>query len=283
MAGSQVVNALLERNQEVRVFVRDPDRARELFGHAVETAPGDFADRRSVRDALDGVEQLVLSGADHPGRVEWEKAAIDAAAAAGVRRIVKLSSISAEPGAPIAFWDWHGRIERHLGDSRIPWVSLRSAFYMSNLLAGAEQVGREGRLYAPAGRARIAMIDPRDVGAAAAAVLTTAGHDGQTYVLTGPEALTYAQVAAELSAVTAGEVNFIDIPDEQATRAMIETGLPPFAAHQVVGIFKMLRQGVGEHVTTTVESLTGSPSRDFAAFARDHATLFAPAAVGAAR
>ena len=77
---------------------------------------------------------------------------------------------------------------------------LRSSFYMSNVLAGAEQVAREGRLFAPAGDARIAMIDPRDVGEAAAAVLTTPGHDGQTYVLTGPEAITYAQVAAELSA-----------------------------------------------------------------------------------
>ena len=114
IAGSQVVRALLEQRQDVRAFVRDPDKARGLFGDAADLAPGDFADPRSLRAALDGADVLFLSGADDPRRVEWETAAIDAAAEAGVRRIVKLSSIVAEPGAPVAFWDWHGRIEQHL-------------------------------------------------------------------------------------------------------------------------------------------------------------------------
>jgi uncharacterized protein YbjT (DUF2867 family) len=283
-AGSQVVRALLERGgQEVRAFVRDPGKAHSLFGDAVEVALGDFADAQSVRAALEGVEQVLLSGADHPRRVEWETGAIDAAAASGVRRIVKLSSIAAEPGAPVAFWDWHGRVEQHLRRSGVSAVVLRSSVYMSNVVAGAEQVAREGRLYAPAGEARIAMIDPRDVGAAAAAVLTTAGHDGRTYVLTGPEAITYARVAAELSAATAREVEFIDAPDEDAKQEMIQGGLPDVIAEQVVKVFAMLRQGVAEQVSAAVETLTGTPPRDFATFARDHARLFAPAAVGAGR
>jgi uncharacterized protein YbjT (DUF2867 family) len=282
-AGSQVVRALLEAGQDVRAFVRDADSAYALFGEAVEPAPGDFADRRSVRAALDGVEAVFLSGADDPRRVEWETAAIDAAVAAGVPRIVKLSSIAAEPGAPVAFWDWHGRVERHLRRSGIDAVVLRSSVYMSNLFAGAEQVAGEGRLYAPAGDARIAMIDPRDVGAAAAAVLTTAGHDGRTYVLTGPEAITYDRVAAELSAATARHVEYIDVPDEDAKQGMVQAGMPELVAEQVVKVFVMLREGAAEQVTTTVESLTGRAPRDFASFARDHADLFAPAAMGAAR
>jgi uncharacterized protein YbjT (DUF2867 family) len=282
-AGSQVVRALLEAGQDVRAFVRDADSAYALFGETVEPAPGDFADRRSVRAALDGVEAVFLSGADDPRRVEWETAAIDAAVAAGVPRIVKLSSIAAEPGAPVAFWDWHGRVERHLRRSGIDAVVLRSCVYMSNLFAGAEQVAGEGRLYAPAGDARIAMIDPRDVGAAAAAVLTTAGHDGRTYVLTGPEAITYDRVAAELSAATARHVEYIDVPDEDAKQGMVQAGMPEPVAEQVVRVFVMLREGAAEQVTTTVESLTGRAPRDFASFARDHADLFAPAAMGAAR
>jgi uncharacterized protein YbjT (DUF2867 family) len=282
-AGSQVVRALLEHGREVRALVRDPDKAHRLFGHAAELARGDFADPHAVRAALEGVQDVVLSGPDDPRRVEWETGLIDVAAATGVGRIVKLSSIIAEPGAPVAFWDWHGRIEEHLHESGVPAVILRSGPYMSNVFAAAEQVACEGRLYAPAGEARIAMIDPRDVGAAAAAVLTTAGHDGRTYVLTGPEAITYAQMAAELSAATAREVEFIDVSDEDAKQAMILGGLPGFAAEHVVSVFAMLRRGVAEEVTATVESLTGSPPRDFACFARDHALLFAPAAVGAGR
>ena len=282
-AGAQVVRALVERGQRVRAFVRDPGHAQRLFGDAVELSIGDFANQQSVNAALEGVQGLVLSCADDPRRVEWEKGAIDIAAAAGVGRIVKLSSIVAEPGAPVAFRDWHGQVEQHLRRSSVPSVVLRSSFYMSNLLAAAEQVARDGRLYAPARGARIAMIDPRDVGAAAAAVVTTAGHDGRTYELTGPEAITYAQLAAELSAAIGREIRFIDVPDEDAKDQMIRAGLPEFTAGQIVRLFAMLCAGAAEQVTTTVESLTGRPPRDFASFASDHAELFAPAAIGAGR
>ncbi len=282
-AGSQVVRALLERGQPVRAFVRDPHKARSLFGDAADLALGDFAEPASVRAAFKGVEQVFLSGADDPRRVPWEMHAIDVAAASGVRRIIKLSSIVAEPGGPVAFWDWHGQVEQHLSESGVPAVVLRSNAFMSNVVAAAEQVAHEGRLYAPSGQARIAMIDPHDVGAAAAAVLTTAGHDGQTYVLTGPEAITYAQVAAELSAATDRQVEFIDVSDEGAKQGMIQAGLPDFIAERVVEVFAMLRQGAGEEVTATVESLSGCAPRDFASFARHHAHLFTPVAVGAER
>ncbi len=236
-----------------------------------------------MRAAFEGVEAAFLSGPDDPRRVEWERSAIDVAAASGARRIVKLSSIEAEPGAPAAFWDWHGHIEQHLRASGVPSVILRSNAFMSNVIAGADQVASDGRLYAPAGEARIAMIDPRDIGAVAAAVLTTAGHDGQTYFLTGPAAITYAQVADELSAATGSRIEFVDVPDEAARQAMIEAGLPELVAGQVVAVFARLRQGACEQVTATVEALTGRRPRDFASFAHNHASLFAPAAVGAGR
>jgi uncharacterized protein YbjT (DUF2867 family) len=200
-----------------------------------------------------------------------------------VRRIVKLSAVGAAPESPVAFWDWHDRVERHLMASAVPGVILRSSFYMTNVLAAAEQVASEGRLYAPAGAARIAMIDPRDVGAAAAAVLSTAGHDGRTYVLTGPEAITYAEIAAALSAATGRAVEFTDVPDQDARQGLIRAGLPDVVAEQVVRVFAMARRGVAEQVTSTIASLTGRPPRDFASFARDHACLFAAAAVGAGR
>lgn len=281
--GSEVVRALLDQGAAVRALVRDPVKAQHLFGDEVELAVGDFADRTSVHAAFDGVEQVFLSGPDDPRRVEWESAAVDIAAAGGVRRVVKLSSIEAVPGSPVAFWDWHGRVEQHLTASDVPAVVLRASFFMSNLLAAAEQVAQQGRLFAPAGAARIAMVDPRDIGAAAATVLTTAGHDHRTYVLTGPEAITHAQVAAQLSAATNATVEFVDVPDDTATQSMTRAGVPEAVARQVIEVYAMLRRGAGEHVTATVEALIGRPPRHFASFARDHASLFAPATVGAHR
>lgn len=278
-AGCEVVRALTARGARVRAFVRDPEKARQKLGDEVELAIGDFADLGSVRAAFTAADEVFLSCADDPRRVGWETAAIEAAAAAGVRQVVKLSVTTAEPGSPVAFWDWHGQVEQHLRASGIGWVILRSSWYMSNLLAVASQVAAEGRLYAPAGSACIAMIDPRDVGAAAAAVLSSTGHDRQTYLLTGPDAITYAQVAAELSAATASSVEFIDLPDEAARQAMTGGGMPEFVAEQIVKTFARLRQGAGAQVTATVEAITGSAPRDFASFAREHARLFAPTAV----
>ena len=282
-AGSEVVRALTARGGRVRAFVRDPGKARHKLGENVELAVGDFADPRSVRAALEGADALLLSCADDPRRVGWEMAAIDTAVAAGVRRIVKLSAATAEPGSPVAFWDWHGQVEGHLRACGAGWDILRSGWYMSNLLAAASRVAAEGRLYAPAGEARIAMIDPRDVGEAAAAALTSPGHEGQTYLLTGPRAITYAEVAAALSAATGSRVEFVDVPGDAAYQAMIHDGMPGFVAEQIVAMFGRLRQGAAAQVSPAVEMLTGRAPRDFASFAVDHAPLFAPASATVSR
>lgn len=283
LAGSEAVRALLARGERVRVFARDAGKARALFGEAVEVTHGDLADRDALLAALAGAEQLLLSGPDDPRRVEWETAAIDLAISCGVQRIVKLSSIEAAPGAPVAFWDWHGRIEQHLVDAAVSSVALRPAPFMSNLVMAARPVADAGLLPAPAGDARIAMIDPRDVGAAAAAVLASSKHADLTYRLTGPTAVTYADAAAAIAAATGRAVRYVPLPDADARDALVAAGLPPVAAEQIVVLFGMLRRGVAEPVTTTVASLTGRPPRTLTDWTRDHATAFAPVPVGAAR
>jgi hypothetical protein len=174
--GSEVVRLLRERGAPVRAFVRDTAKAAEKLGDDVELAVGDFSDAASVQRALLGVDGVFLSSADSPQKVGYETGVIDAAAAAGVRRIVKASTIRAEIGSPLPPFDWHGRIEQHLWRSGIPAVCLQSSFYMTNLLASAEQIRHDGKLFAPAGSGRISMIDPRDSAAVAAVALTADGH-----------------------------------------------------------------------------------------------------------
>ena len=177
-AGSEIVRALVGRGREVRAFVRD--RRRPGVASAMRSS------RRSVTSRIarlcvrhsQGADTVVLSGPDDPRRVGWETKLVDVAVESGVRRVVKLSSIVAEVGSPVAFWDWHARIEAHLLRSGVSAAIVRSAPYMSNMLVGAEGVAAEGRLYAPAGSARIAMIDPADVGASVAAVAASSGWDG---------------------------------------------------------------------------------------------------------
>ncbi len=272
--GSTLIPLLTGRGATVRALVRDPGRLRLSSDLRTQIVVGDFADPCSVRAAVDAVDAVFLACGNVPDQVEYEGTVIDAAAGAGVRRIVKLSARGAEVGAPVAYWHWHGQIEQHLRASGVPAVLLQPGFAMTNLLGAAEHVRSQGMLFAPAAGARIAMIHPADVAAAAAVALTTDGHDGSTYVLTGPEAISYTQVAGHLSAAVGRPVGFVDIPPEAAVPALIDAGVPPFAAEQVVTVFGELRSGVQATTTGTVNALTGRSARSFATFARQYAGAF---------
>jgi uncharacterized protein YbjT (DUF2867 family) len=168
--GSSLVRELTERGVPARAFVRDPDRAAAVLGPDVELAVGDFADPATIRAALDGTEAVFLACGNLPPQLRYETGVIDAAAQAGVRRLVKLSALGAAPGSPVAFWDWHARIERHLEASGVPAVVLRPRYYMTNLLGFVETIRSAGAVFTPAEGVKVPMIDPRDVAATAAAV-----------------------------------------------------------------------------------------------------------------
>jgi uncharacterized protein YbjT (DUF2867 family) len=267
--GSAVVRELSDRGVAVRAFVRDG--ASDLPA-GVERAVGDLDDPASIRDALDGIHRVFLSSGDGPRKVEQEAAVIDAAR--GVDLLVKTSTLGARAGSPLPPFDWHGRIEERLHAAGVPHVVLASGFYMTNLLAAAEPVRAQGVLPAPAGDGRVAMIDPRDIGAVAAAVLCESGHEGRTYRLTGPEAISYAEVATILGA------HYVDVPPAAARGQLAAAGMPDWLVDHLDQAFALIRNGAFEDTTDTVRVLAGRDPRTFAQFARDHTEAFmrAPAA-----
>lgn len=272
--GSRVVQELQGRGVSARAFVRDADKAAQKLGDSVELAPGDFSNTDSLRRALEGVDYLFLTSADVPQKVEHESAVIDAAAAAGVSRIVKLSTLGAKVGSPLPPFDWHGQIEQHLRQSEVAAVVLRASFFMSNLLLSAEAIRHTGKLFAPADAASIVMIDPLDVAAVAAVMLDEDSHEGKTYELTGPEAITYQRIAEELSAATGRHIEFVDVPEEAARQSFVKAGMPDWLVEHLIGVFRLIREGVLEQTTDTVRALTGREPRRFAEFAREHTVLF---------
>jgi uncharacterized protein YbjT (DUF2867 family) len=277
--GSHVVRALLARGVAVRALVRDADSARGRLGGDPELAVGDLSDAGSVRRALDGVDRVLLSSADGPDKVRHEAGVADAAAAAGVSLVVKASTMLAETGSPLPPLDWNGRSEDHLRRSGLPVTLLRSGFYMTNLLMAADQVRGEGCIFAPAGEGRIAMIDPRDIGDVAAVVLSEPGHAGRSYRLTGPEAITYGEVAGELSRATGADVRYVDVPEHAARAGLEAAGMPGWLVEHLVRLFGLIRAGGLAETTGHVRLLTGRDPRSFADFAGDYADVFRPGAV----
>ena len=275
--GAHVVRELRTRGADVRAFVRDPAAAAasgRLDG--VELAAGDFDDPGSLRRALDGVDRVYVSAADGPAKVAHESAVIDAAAAAGVELIVKLSAMHADAASALPAYRWHGEIEAHLRRSGLPAVILRPAFFMTNMLMVAAGVAATGALYAPTADRPVAMIDIRDVAAAAAAALSAEFHAGRTYELTGPAAVTFTEVADALAAATGRPVRSVDLTEEQARPRFEGAGHPAWLATHLAGVFGVIRAGGFERVTDQVRALTGHPARDIAAFARDFAPAFTP-------
>jgi uncharacterized protein YbjT (DUF2867 family) len=271
--GSALV-PLLARGVAVRALARNPERAQHLTAAGVDVRRWDSGDPTSLSAAMAGVDAVFLACGNVPEQVGTECAVIDAAAAAGVSRIVKLSARGADPTARVAFWRWHATIEEHLHASGVPAVVLRPGFLMTNLLAAADQVRHQRMIFAPAGQARIAMIHPADVAAVAARVLTRSGHDGRAYVLTGPGAIGYSDVAAALSRSIGTPVDYVNVPAPAALSAMTDAGVPAFAAEQIVTVFEALRSGAQTDITDTVPMLTGRAARPITAFADEYAAAF---------
>lgn len=274
--GSHVVRELRERGVAARAFVRDPQRAAALLGDDVPLAVGDFTDPASIRAALDGVQRVFLCCGNHPGQVADETNVIDAAAAAGVRRLVKISAPGSQLDAPVEFARIHARIEAHLAGSGVPAVVLRPGFYLTNLLAGADTIRSMGRFFLPAGDAKVAMTDPRDVAAVAAVALTEDGHEGRAYAVTGPALVTCTEVAEHLGTALRRPVEFVDVPDDAARAGMTQAGVPEWLAEQIVLLWGELRRGGGGTTTDVVRVLTGREPRGVAEFVRDHAAAFGP-------
>lgn len=267
--GSHLVGELHRRGQPVRAFARDAAKARALLGDDVELAIGDYGDPSSVAAAFDGVDRLFLLTPSHPDMVSYERSVLEAATAANVQRVVKMSTNAADPRSDGRFARWQGQCEELLRASGIPSVILHSSFHMTNVLASAESIRRAGMIYAPLEDAKIAMIDRRDLAAVAALALTEDDHEGRIYHLTGPEAITYHDVAVEVSRVLGKVVTYVNVPDAAAIEATLRAGAPEWLAHGVGEVNRQVKNGIAAQPTEVARVLLGREPHSFADFARD--------------
>lgn len=272
--GSELLRLLSARGGPVRALSRDPHRGEELNG--VEWVTADLADRDRLVGALDGAERLFLLTGNAADMVRVQKNAIAAARRAGVGRVVKLSALGASDHSQSVIGLWHRNVERALEESGLAWTVLRPHVFMQNLLDQREAIRAEGGIYSAAADGRVPFVDTRDVAAAAAATLTEPGHEGERYVLTGPEALTYDEVAGILAEVLGRPVEHVEETDDEAWARLRRAGLPPWLAAGQIALYGYQRAGgPTAGVSDAVERLTGRPPRGVEEFVRDHAHLFA--------
>jgi len=258
----------------VRALVRDPGRASFIREAGFETVGGDFDRPETLDAALEGVERALLLTPPSPKTFEFQRDFVEAAKRAGVRHVVKFSAFGADASAPEGFGKWHGQAEDYLKASGLAWTMLRPNFFMQNLLGQARQIAAEGRIYQPVGEARASFIDVRDIAAVAARALVEDGHEGEAYVLTGPEALSYAEVAAKLSEAAGREVTYVPISPEQFRQGALAAGLPEWLVGALERLNEIFAAGHAAEVTDRVRAVGKKEPITFDQFARDHAQAF---------
>lgn len=272
--GSEATRVLREQGRPVRALVRDPGapRAQALVQEGAEVAVGDFDARPTLDAAMAGVDAVVLVSPGGPPAQEL--AVVGAATRAGVQHLVKLTS-KASPDSPIARARGHAKVEQGLAESGVAHTLLRSNAYMQNTLMLAPAIAGMDGFASSVGAGRIGMVDARDVAAVAAAVAADpAEHAGRTYWLSGPELITYADVAAVLSRLLGRTITFHPQAREDDEAMMVRAGLPqPVAAMNALAL-SLWADGDAEWLSEDVATLLGRPARSYEQFATDHVAAF---------
>ncbi len=271
--GRAIVDALVERGAPVRAMVRtEADRGKLRAG--VDVVVADFDKTAAVAAALDGAERAYLVTPSAEQAEEQQKRFASLAAKAGIRHLVVLSQLGSEEHSPVRFLRYHAAVEQHVRDLGIGYTFLRPNLYFQGLLTFAGSISTEGKFFAPIGDAAVSAVDVRDIAAVAAVALTEAGHDGATYTLTGPGAITHSHMAAALTAALGRTVRFIDVPPE-AFADSIRQLLPPWQVDGLLEDYAHYRRGEAAAVSSVTAEITGTSPRNIEQFARDYAPAFA--------
>jgi uncharacterized protein YbjT (DUF2867 family) len=270
--GRAVVAALAGRGVPVRAMVRkEADRGQVPAGVAVAVA--DFDDPESIAAALRGTARAYLVTPSSERAEAQQKRFADLAVKAGVGHLVVLSQLAADEQSPVRFLRYHAAVERHVRDLGIGYTFLRPNLFFQGLLAVAGTIAAQGRFYAPIGEARVSAVDVRDIAAVAAAALTEPGHDGATYTLTGPAAITHADMAAALTGALGRDITFTDVPPD-AFAGGLQGILPPWQIDGLLEDYAHYRRGEAAAVSPAVADITGRPATSIGQFAHDYAQAF---------
>jgi uncharacterized protein YbjT (DUF2867 family) len=272
--GSALVNELEQRGVKARLGIRDASKRERALAAGRDAVALDYADVATLGPALEGVDRVFLLGAGGRGQTEGEIAVVDAAKAAGVRAIVKLSVWEAA-GEAYSFAKIHRPIERAIEASGIAYTFLRPNGFMQNFVNHmGHSIRSGGAIHLPMGETAISHVDVRDIARVAAEVLSSDTHRGRAYELSGPAALSYGEAAAILSRVLERPLAYVTITDDAARAGMLAAGMPEFYADYVLDLNRHYRNGGAGVVTSAVRDVTGRDPISFETFARDHAASF---------
>ena len=229
----------------------------------------------TLYDALSGVDRVLLISSSDQQMAERQSTFIDAARKADVRHIVKFSGLSAaDVDTPFIFGSMHAEIERYLEGSGLAWTHLRPSQFMTEYLREVPTILAQSGLFLPLEDAKLTPVDVRDIAKAAFVLLTTPGHEGQTYAMSGPEALSMQQIAEQISAAVGAAVRYVSITREARKQALLAAGVPSFSVDALDVQAGERLKGTEATMHPETHTALGITPTTFAEFARRNAGAF---------
>jgi uncharacterized protein YbjT (DUF2867 family) len=269
--GGRVVERLLRRGEQTRIFVRDAQKAAKRYGDRVAVRAGDLADSTALSQAVDGVDVVFLVTAG-PDLADNDKRAANVAKSAGVRLLVKLSTDDVRQGVGTGVWHREG--EAAIRDSGIGFVFVQPSGFMDNFLNWAAAIKADGVVRCAAGEGAIPFIHSDDIADVAIAAMTQPQFAGQSLPITGPQALSFADMTAKVGAAIGRELRFEPRSEDDERRAQAAWGSPQAVIEARLSIFRAIREGRLTTVSDNVASILGREPIAFDSWAQQNAAAF---------
>lgn len=277
--GSEVVKELLSDAPDVSIkaAVHSSQNVKKVKSDArVKVIQIDYNEPETVREALNGVDKLFLLTPDVPNAADLASNVVIEAKKAGIKQIVKQSVMGAALEADVGTMRLHRQVEKFIEQSGIPFTFLRPNEFMQNFINfHSPSMKGNNAFYVPLEDAKVSLVDVRDIAAVAVkSLINEDKHKNKTYLITGPEALSYHQVAEILSNTTGRKINYVNISDGEARAAMKEIGMSDWLINTVSELSEYFRKGKASEISPAVEDVTGNKPISFSQFAKDYAEAF---------
>ncbi len=272
--GSATAKSLGEKGERFRALIRNEEKKEGLESLGGEVVIGSIENTDVVNQSMEGVKTVLVLLPNSESQLALEKQIVDSAKQAGVERIVKMSSIEATPDATSPIPKLHLESEEYIKQSGLAWTMIKPNFYMQNLLASAGTIKDQGKIFLPMGEGKTGMIDTTDVGTVIAKVLSEDGHESMNHEITGPEILSFYEVAEIFSKALGKQVDYVDVPMDAYKETLGQFLTNQWHLDAVIDLFKGIAEGGIEDKTDTFNELMGETPKSLSQFLAENSFIF---------
>ena len=272
--GSATAKSLGEKGETFRALIRNEEKKEGLESLGGEVVIGSIENTEVVNQSMQGVTTVLVLLPNSESQLALEKQLVDSAKQAGVERIVKMSSIEATPDATSPIPKLHLESEEYIKQSGLAWTMIKPNFYMQNLLASAGTIKEQGKIFLPMGDGKTGMIDTTDVGKVLAKVLSEDGHESMNHEITGPEILSFYEVAEIFSQALGKQVDYVDVPMDAYKETLGQFLTNQWHLDAVIDLFKGIAEGGIEDKTDTFNELMGETPKSLSQFLAENSFIF---------